>query len=220
MRFLTLSEIRPRFEGKTVAIVGSGPGCTKNPEGMIDSHQVVIRVSNYKLLPGTGRRTDVFYSFFGSSIKKTAEELKRDGVTLCMCKLPNAKPFDSEWHRKNNKMIGCDYRPHYRRREGWWFCDTYIPTVEEFMVSFDLLGRHQPTTGFACIHTVLGLNPKSVYLTGFDFFRSGTHNVNERWIVKNRDDPIRHMPDLELKWVRDNAGKYPLQFDAALSRLI
>lgn len=126
----------------------------------------------------------------------------------------------SEWHRKNNKMIGCDYRPHYRRRQGWWFCDTYIPTVEEFMVTFNLLGRHQPTTGFSCIHTVLGLGPKSVYLTGFDFFRSGMHNVNERWIVKNRDDPTKHMPDLEFKWVRENAGKYPLEFDQTLSRMM
>lgn len=94
MRFLTLSEIRPRFEGKTVAIVGSGPGCVKNPGGYIDSHDVVVRISNYKLMPGTGTRTDVYYSFFGSSIRKTAEELKRDGVTLCMCKLPDAKPFE------------------------------------------------------------------------------------------------------------------------------
>jgi hypothetical protein len=220
MRFLTRPEVAQRFDGKTVAIVGSGPGCVKNPEGLIDSHDIVVRISNYKLLPGTGKRTDCFYSFFGSSIRKTAEELKRDGVMLCMCKLPDAKPIDSEWHRKNNKMIGVDYRPHYRRRKDWWFCDTYIPTVEEFMESFNLLGRHQPTTGLACVHTILGLNPKSVYLTGFDFFSSGMHNVNERWVVKNRDDPIRHMPELERKWIKQNVGKYPLRFDQTLSRLM
>lgn len=221
MRFLTLSEVRPRFEGKTVAIVGSGPGCAKNPDGLIDSHDVVVRISNYKILPpATGKRTDCFYSFFGSSIRKTAEELRGDGVSLCMCKLPDAKPFESEWHRKNNKMIGCDYRPHYRRRASWWFCDTYIPTVEEFMESFNLLGGHQPTTGFSCIYTICGLGPKSIYLTGFDFFRSGLHNVNERWIIKNRDDPTKHMPELEFRWIRENAKKYPLQFDETLSRLM
>lgn len=220
MRFLALSEVRPRFEGKTVAIVGSGPGCTKNPEGLIDSHEVVVRISNYKLLNGTGRRTDCFYSFFGSSIRKTADELKSDGVALCMSKLPDAQPFESEWHRKNNKMIGCDYRPHYRRRKGWWFCDTYIPTVDEFMVSFNLLGRHQPTTGFACIYTILGLNPKSVYLTGFDFFTSKLHNVNERHHVKNLDDPTRHMPELEMRWIRENAANHPLKFDTTLAALI
>lgn len=214
MRFLTRSEVRTRFEGKSVAVVGSGPGCAENPPGLIDGHDIVVRVNNYKTGKGTGFRCDVFYSFFGSSVRKTAEELKADGVRLCLTKLPNASIADrlstqeTAWHRKTGKLIGIDYRPHFRRRAGWWFCDTYVPTVDEFFVGFDLLGRHQPTTGFSAILDVLSFNPREVYLTGFDGFRSGIHNVNERHIIKNRDDPIKHEPERELNWLRQNAGRF------------
>jgi hypothetical protein len=115
-------------------------------------------------------------------------------------------------------MIGVDYRPHYARRENFWFCDTYIPTTEEFLVSFNLLGSHVPTTGFAAILDILSFDPKSVYLTGFDFFRSGIHNVNEVWKGRNSDDPIRHVPDQEMAWISQNAERYPMTFDRALAR--
>lgn len=216
MRFLNRSEVKPWFEGKTVAIVGSGPGCVENSAGYVDSHQVVVRVNNYRLVGGTGSKTDVFYSFFGTSIKKTADELKRDKVRLCMSKLPDAQVLDSEWHRRNGKMIGVDYRPHYARRASWWFCDTYVPTVGEFMQPFDALGRHMPTTGFAAIWDVLSFNPKAVFLTGFDFFRSGIHNVNEPWHAKNLDDPFRHEPERELAWVAQAMGRHPIRLDERL----
>lgn len=217
-RFLNRSETAERFEGKTVAIVGSGPGSLTNKPGSVDDHDIVVRVNNYRLYPETGYRTDVFYSFFGTSIKKTREELIRDGVALCISKLPNAKLFDSEWHERQGKMIGVDYRPHYERRRNWWFCDTHIPSVDEFMVGFRLLGDHMPTTGFAAILDVLSFNPKSVFLTGFDFFRSKLHNVSDVWVEKNLNDPYRHMPEREFEWVADNIGRFKV--DAALMKQI
>lgn len=220
MRFVSRSECRSRFEGKTVAIVGSGPGCAKNPDGLVDSHDVVVRVNNYRLMGGTGKRCDVHYSFYGSSIKKPADDLKRDGVTLCMCKCPNAHAIESEWHVRNKKQIGVDYRPHYRRREGWWFTDTYIPTIDQFMMAFRVLDFHMPTTGFAAIYDVISFNPKSLFLTGFDFFRSRIHNVNEPWRAKNLDDPIRHEPERELSWLKANMQSHPITVDAALSKLL
>lgn len=220
MRFLYRSEVRPYFDGKRVAIVGSGPGVLDNESGHIDGHDVVVRVNNYKLLNSTGRRTDVFYSFFGSSIKKKSEELRRDGTRLCMCKCPNAHAIESEWHRRHNKMIGVDYRPHYDRRRDWWFCDTYIPTVEEFLTPFELLGRHVPTTGFAAIFEILSHNPREVYLTGFDFFRSKIHNVDEAWRAGIPDDPFCHMPEREMAWLAEAAARYPISFDKTLSNIL
>lgn len=218
MRFLKRPECRPWFEGRRVAVVGSGPGVLDNEPGLIDGHDTVVRVNNYKLVPpATGARTDVFYSFFGVSIKKPREELIRDGVTLCMSKVPNGHAIESEWHRRNDKMIGVDYRPHFVRRKDWWFCDTYIPEVADFLVGFELLGRRQPTTGFAAILDVLSFAPASVYLTGFDFFTSATHNVDEPWRQKNTDDPIGHAPDRERQWLRDNVGHLPIICDRRLA---
>lgn len=219
--FVSRAEVAPVFAGKHVAIVGSGPGVMDNAPGWIDGHDVVVRVNNYKLVPpATGARTDVFYSFFGRSIKKTEAELQADGVKLCMCKCPDAKFIESAWHRRNGKMNGVDFRSIYTFRWGFWFCDTYVPPVAEFMRAFDMLGRHVPTTGFSAILDVLSHQPASVYLTGFDFFESKVHNVNEPWRKRNDTDPIGHRPTAELAWLAANREAYPLRFDRQLEALL
>lgn len=220
MRFIDFHYVRSLLRGNRIAIVGSGPSSLDNEPGFIDGHDIVVRVNNYKTGAAQGFRTDVHYSFYGTSIKKSAEDLKRDGVWLCMCKLPDSQPIDSEWHRKRGKLAGIDYRYIYQSRKDWWFCDTFIPDNERFLAKFELLGKHQPTTGFAGILDVLECEPRAVFLTGFDFFTSGIHNVDEPHRVKNLDDPICHRPDLEAQWLRDNASKYPLTFDKKMTVLL
>lgn len=226
MRFVTFEQAATYLRGKTVAIVGSAPSVLDNKPGFIDGHEIVVRVNNYKLAwpnsQGPGWRCDVHYSFYGNSIRKTRDELQRDGVRLCMCKCPDAKPLQSEWHEKNFKQAGIDFRYIYSMRggSGFWFCDTFVPTVEHFMRSFNLLGRHIPTTGFAAILDVLACEPRAVYLTGFDFFASGIHNIDEKWRPGDPADPIGHKPALEMRWLRENRARYPLTFDAELERMV
>lgn len=221
MRFVNRSDVRSRFEGKTVALVGSGPGSLDNAAGVIDAHDLVVRVNNYRLMPpSTGVRTDVFYSFFGNSIRKSVEDLKRDGVTLCLCKCPDAATIESDWHRRRGKLHGVDFRWIYEQRRRWWFCDTYVPSTDAFLAKFSMLGRRVPTTGFAAIIDVLGFNPRAVYLTGFDFFRSGIHNVSEPWRDKNNGDPIGHVPDRELAWLANNLPHLPVTCDPALTKTL
>lgn len=220
MRFVTFEEAAAHFAGKSVAIVGSAPSCLDNEPRFVDSHDVVVRISNYKVGDRQGRRCDVFYSFFGNSIKKSADTLKRDGARLMMCKLPNSRPIESAWHSQRGKIEGIDYRYIFRNRADWWFCDTFIPDDARFLRKFNLLDQHQPTTGFAAILDVLECKPASVYLTGFDFFSSKLHNVDEPWKPGDPTDPICHRPDLEAQWLADNAADYPLTFDRKLQSLI
>jgi hypothetical protein len=216
MRFVSQSEVAERIRGKTVAIVGSAPSVLKNPVGLVDSHDVVVRANNYRLSAWAGLRTDVHYSFYGSSIRKSASDLRRDGVTLCWCKCPNSKPIESPWHEANGKLAGIDFRYIYETRRAWWFCDTLVPDDASFLAKFELLDRRIPTTGFAAILDVLACEPASVYLTGFDFFTSGIHNVSERWTPGNPNDPIGHRPDMEMEWLRQNLSRYPLKIDRSL----
>ncbi len=65
--------VRSIFEGKSVAIVGSGPGVLDNKEGFIDSHDVVVRISNYKIFLETGVRTDVHYSFTATQLQNLSK---------------------------------------------------------------------------------------------------------------------------------------------------
>jgi hypothetical protein len=220
MRFVSYSDMQGVFRGQRVAIVGSAPSVLDNDPELIDSHDVVVRVNNFKLGRKQGFRTDVFYSFFGGSIKKTPAELMMSGVRLCMAKCPNAKPIESEWHERNGKVNGIDFRYIYKQRVGWWFCDVWVPSAEWFLATFNLLNRHIPTTGFAAIIDVIEFGPKSVYLTGFDFFSSGLHNVDEKWRPGDPADPIGHRPDLELAWIAESINRYPLKLDAKLASLV
>ena len=220
VNFINFDQVREFFRGKTVAIVGSAPSVLDNEPGFIVSHEIVCRVNNYRTGSRQGYRTDVHYSFYGTSIRKTQEELINDGVRLCLCKCPNGKPIESEWHERTGKIVGIDFRYIYQNRARFWFCDTFIPDADHFSASFELLGRHIPTTGFAAILDILACEPKSVYLTGYDFFSSGLHNVDERWKPGDPADPICHRPDLEAAWLRENLARHPITMDAALTRII
>lgn len=219
MHFVDRSAVRSLLEGRRVAVVGGGPSAAANPPGLVDAYDVVVRVNNYRLGGGSGRRCDVFHSYFGNAIRKTPDELRRAGVKLCMAKCPDAHAIQSDWHRKNGQMHGVDFRWIYRKRRDWWFCDTYVPTVAEFLEGFDLLGGHVPTTGFAAILDVLACAPARLYLTGFDGFRSGlSEGGARRWDRhgKNPDDPVRHEPEREMAWLSENLDRHPIEVDAAL----
>lgn len=220
MNLVSLEQARETFRGKRVAVVGGGPTAIENRPGFIDAHDVVVRVNNYKTGNEQGWRCDVFYSFFGSSIRKTAGDLERDGVRLCWAKCPDGKPLDSAWHERQGKTNGIDFRYIYRERAAWWFCDTFIPEPDHFLRGVKLLGGHVPTTGFSAILDVLESGPAAVYLTGFDFFTSGQHNVDERWKPGDPTDPIRHRPDLERRWIHENWIKHPVYPDRALEAMI
>ncbi len=208
MDFVSFSQVKKKLQNRRIAIVGSAPSCAEHEPGFIDSHDVVVRVNNFKTGPGQGHRTDVHYSFYGTSIRKTPQELA--GVWLCMCKCPNGKPIESDWHERWGKQVGVDFRYIYTNRKHWWFCDTFIPSADHFLKSFDLLDRHIPTTGFAAILDIFACRPRSITLTGFDFFSSGLHNVNERWQAGDPGDPICHRPDLEAAWIRAHADSFIL----------
>jgi len=220
--FIAFSECRPFITGKRVVIVGSGPGAVLNAIGFIDSHDVVVRVNNYGHHSNLGNRTDVFYSFFGGSIKKTREELIGDGVRLCMCKCPDAKPIESRWHEQNGRERGVDFHYIYEDRKDFWFCPTFVPDSLHFLQGFKLLGNHVPTTGFSAILDIAALQPKSLHLTGFDFFSSGIHNLNQAWRPGDPRDPIGHVPEREAEYLRlalqAKTWPFPVTMDAAMRK--
>jgi len=230
VNFLTYEQCAERFRGKSVAIIGSGPSAFQNSGAHIDSHDVIVRIQNYKMRKFeklVGSRTDVVHSFWGISMRKTATELAQDGVTLCMCKCHDGSlPFKCEWHEKSGKIHGVNYRYIYNLRAQFWFCDVYAPKVDRFMDYFSRIKNqdsrypgHQPTTGMACLYDFMGFECSKVYVTGFDFFTSRIHNGNEAWSPQNSDDPIRHMPEKEMAWLKENWPKN-WYADKRLSELI
>jgi hypothetical protein len=216
--FETVSKL---VRGKSVVVVGSAPSGLENTGHFIDSHDVVVRVNNYKthgvdkkgvtydFRPQLGSRTDIHYSYYGGAIRKSGKELKRDGIKAHMCKCPNDVCHVTEWHKQNNQIQGGDFRPIYRRREGYWIKPVYIPKKEHYMKLFHLLDKHVPSTGLAAVWEMINMEAKSIYITGFDFMDTPLHNVNERWLKGREDDPIGHdwkrEKTLCRRWVTKNS---------------
>jgi hypothetical protein len=59
-----------------------------------------------------------------------------------------------------------------------------------------------------------------MYITGFDFFQSKVHNVNERWRRNNPSDPIGHRPEMEFEWLRKNYAKHNMTLDKKLMAMV
>lgn len=227
MRFISWEEMCNFFSGKRVALVGSGPSSTLNPVGLVDSYDLVVRIQNYKLVNdalsgGTGLRTDVHYSFYGKSMRIGQKSLKEHGVRLCISSRPCKNGLiKSSWHVSHGlaNMINFEWIYEYRRH--FWFCDTYVPDSSEFLTQFNLLGRHIPSTGFSAIWTLMQLPIRELFLTGFDFFSSRLHNVNEKWVGNDPKDPIGHDYARELSWLRDTMlVKRFVRPDAVLLQLL
>jgi hypothetical protein len=218
INYLSLEQISEFFADQTVAIVGSAPSVLENEIGLIDSHDIIVRVNNYKLSNHAGHKIDVHYSFYGNSVRKKKQELIQDGVILCMNKCPNDKPINSEWHIKNKKSFGVDFRNIHANRNHFWFCDTYIPDTNRFLHFFNMMNKRIPTTGFQCILEILDTPAKSIYLTGFDFFDSNMHNVNERWRKGDPNDPIRHDNEAEKNYIM-NLSNDRLLLDGHLNKM-
>jgi len=222
MKFIDFNETKKYFRGKRVALFGSAPSCLDNNGDHIDAFDIIVRTNNYKMgifKRSVGTRTDVHYSFYGTSIRKTREELMSDGVNLCMCKCPNANVHVTDWHKKHGKEKGGDFGWIYKMRKNFWFGMVHIPTKEQYMKYFNLLNQHVPTTGFAAILEIIECEPKELYITGFDFFRSGIHNVNEAWRKKNQDDPVKHVPEKEMEILHSFLKIHPIKVDKRLRRI-
>jgi hypothetical protein len=232
LKNLTLADLHETFKGKRVAIVGSAPSALKNDAQYIDRYDEIVRINNFKTVgtdlkgrdydfrPQVGYRTDWHYSFYGGSIRTSHKEL--EGIKGHLCKCPNEEIVHlTEWHKMRKLEKGCGWAWIYRKRKDYWIAPLYIPTKAHYLECFDMLGQHVPSTGFACLWEFASMPVKEMYVTGFDFFTSGVHNINEKWNKGMSDDPIRHLPEKERAIFKTWAKKMPskIKLDKYLRRL-
>lgn len=196
---LNFREIKNIIENKKVLILGSGPTVTNLKSKFMEKYDIIVRMNNYKFF-NSCKRIDIYYSYFGRNIKKTAYDLQHDNIKYLMCKYPN-----TDFREHNNGAaqpgISGDFRKTYNRK-GQYFDLTnipyYIPSLEHFKENYELLNRI-PTTGMSAILDILRMNPKEVYISGFDFFKSKIHNINEKWTEGDGN----HDHQAEEKLVKD-----------------
>ncbi len=210
-------EIETLIKGKRVVVLGSAPSVLNNDGKNIDSYDIVVRVNNFKIdgfEDKVGRKLDIYYSFFGRSIKKENDELKRHGLKFIMCKYPNEEFLSHTGGiPKAGISDGCKWV--YELRKDWWQFPLWIPKMKYFKQNFEKIFRI-PTTGVSAILDVLRFEPKELYVTGFDFMTSGYHNTDEKW----NDGDGNHNHAAEMYLIASLKNKGAIKCDNHIENLI
>lgn len=170
------------IRGKRVVVIGSAPSALRNRGEDIDGYDTIIRVNNYDLgrdSNSLGTRTDIYYSFFGSSIKHTAEQLRKEKVQVLVSKIPYADYTRHYAYGRDERHGVLNFKKYYDNWR-WRGLPIYIPRTTDLIDECALIGRMM-SSGVSAIKFALSCEPKSLYVTGFDFFASGIHDHHARW---------------------------------------
>lgn len=193
IRELTVDEdyLKDFFKDKSVIVLGSAPNLLNTPSTVINAHDIVVRVNNFKLYNECDR-ADVFYSFFGKSIRTPLQRLKQLNCQLMMCKCPDVPIEVKNRDGSINEKLTDDYGWIYDFRTEWFEqaqIPFFIQTEDNFNENNKMVGQIM-TTGVAAIFDIYRYNPKKMYFAGFDFGMSKMHNINKPMIIK--PDPNCH----------------------------
>lgn len=180
--------------GNTI-IIGNAPSVEKFNDIDTNTFDTIIRLNNYKLAYNfdnysvLGTRCDIWYSYFGKAISKTANEAISNGVKMVYMRYPNVD-FIKETGGKYIRGVNDDFLCFNNTRKVFFskFLIQYIQSYINFSHFYKQSNNTMLTTGTNCIHDML-YNPifsfDLLYITGFDFFSSGISNYNEQWNEKN-----------------------------------
>lgn len=170
-------EVKKYIEGKSIIVLGSAP-CVKNvTSNMLKSFDIIVRLNNYKHFCDC-KKTDIYFSFFGSSIKISEKQLKEDGCKFIVYKYP---AIDFTRHHKHQDGFALDCRNEKYKRN--WNIPFYRVPKNSFINNYLMTDRIM-TTGLSAIIEMIRLGG-DVTIAGFDFFESKIHNLDEPW--KNGD---------------------------------
>jgi hypothetical protein len=162
---------------KSVAVVGNAGYLSEIDQGLlIDSHDLVIRMNNFRISgfeAQVGHRTDLFFTNFFTDICYDRPMLRE--ADFIVASVPNNfRKFRRQGiHHRHAEHIAAGLRALRRT-------DVFVPEWEPFCNWVRQRGC-VPSTGLMAIKFALGvLNCQKLYLTGFSFFQGQPHYFNDR----------------------------------------
>ena len=198
------------FENASLAIVGNAGYLAELPQGArIDRHDLVLRMNNFQTAgfeANVGTRTDIFLTTFNTDVKLQNPAL--DAAKFIVASVPN--------NLRRQRSCGV-LTPHgvqiavglqqLKRRQ------VFVPDWDYFLAKKELTGKY-PTSGAMAIFLatdLLASRCRSIYLTGFSFFRGRSHYFSDQTVT-----PRNHNVEREEAVIREQlrplvaAGKITL----------
>lgn len=164
--------------GKDIVIVGPADTATKYYSGEeIDTFDVVVRVNSsldlVENLEGSiGRRTDILYHNLKETGERSTGEIRLPALVgqktrMIICPTPTDEKLAGILKKQLKLKRAIKDFPELK------FLQVRATSRFEFVDLCERLGGFWPTTGLACIYSVLQSQASSVTITGFTFYTSG-----------------------------------------------
>lgn len=206
------------IKNEEILLLGSAPNVCNITAEQMEKFSLICRVNNYKIF-NECMRTDIFYSYHGNSIIKTARELRGAGCRLVMGKCPLAdytqrtNGEEKQGHTFNGLEIYQSKAGFFQELESFNI-PVKIQSVDQFDKNYFILNRIL-TTGVSAMLDLLQWRAYSVTIAGFDFFESQRHNVDEAWITGDGNHDIRGEREI-VKYLIKNRMVYTLGMDGVM----
>jgi hypothetical protein len=178
---------RSEFAGASLAIVGNAGYLAQMAQGKeIDGHDLVLRMNNFQTAgfeAQVGERTDIFLTTFHTDVKLQNPAIPR--AKFIVTSVPN----NLRRHRSRGVLqahgvqIARGLKALQRRQ-------AFVPAWDYFLAKKELTGKY-PTSGAMAIFLAtefLASRCRSIYLTGFSFFRGPSHYFSDASVTPRNHD--------------------------------
>ena len=185
------------FQHASLAIVGNAGYLAELPQGeRIDSHDLVLRMNNFQTAGferQVGARTDIFLTTFHTDVKLTNPALRQ--AKFIVASVPNNLRRDRSRGVLNAHGVQIAAGLNHLQRK-----QAFVPSWDYFLAKKDMIGKY-PTSGAMAIFLAtefLAPRCRSIYLTGFSFFRGPSHYFSNQTVT-----PRNHDLEREEALIRD-----------------
>ena len=167
----------PACDAKSVAIVGNAGYVGEIPQGpLIDSHDLVIRMNNFRISgfeAQVGRRVDVFFTNFFTDIRFERPEVRE--AKYVVASVPNnfRKYRHRQIHHRHAEHIVAGLKAMRRN-------DVYVPEWDALSAWVQQWGCFPSTGMMAALFALRYLGGARLYFTGFSFFQGGAHYFHDQ----------------------------------------
>jgi hypothetical protein len=181
---------RDEFRNASLAIVGNAGYLAELRQGpKIETHDLILRMNNFQVAgfeSRVGARTDIFLTTFHTDVKLQNPAMRQ--AKFIVTSVPNnlRRQRSCGVLSAHAVQIATGMQQLKRRQ-------AFVPDWNYFLAKKELTGKY-PTSGAMAIFLAtefLAQRCRSIYLTGFSFFRGQSHYFNEQAVIPRNHDVER-----------------------------
>lgn len=185
------------FQDSTLAIVGNAGYLAELGQGEhLDGHDLVLRMNNFRTAGfelQVGTRTDIFFTTFHQDVKLANPDIAEASLLIASVPYNHRRDRRRGVLQKHGEQIIAGLNQLGRQQ-------VYVPKWDFFLAQQQAIGKYPTSGAMAILLATQYLLPvcRSVFVTGFSFFRGPSHYFSDQQVT-----PRNHNPEREELFIRE-----------------